>query len=303
MGNPIKNNQLPLTTYYMEEKVTVGRRIGSMIIDYFSMPFLIILFYIPTLIAGFPDRIMPSHTYSEPVVFSPWLFLGLFGFSLFFNKDIVFGRSFGKYATSLQVIKNGRSEPASPLRCFVRNITIIFSPIEFIVVLINPTRRLGDFIAGTRIEKYKLVNDQQRFNWRQGMLAIVLSYVLVVSILFILTGGFNQNRIIIDETSVNEEMGLEIQKLIEDSLSSYCSPDVKVYNRVNNDTIKFISTILYLNEDYFCQGRNTSEIEAKAKWIILKRYPNFKYHGQIHCIIERQGHTNWNTIYFSKNIE
>ena len=38
---------------------------------------------------------------------------------------------------------------ASSLKCLIRNITIILWPIEVIVVLVSPSRRIGDFIAGT----------------------------------------------------------------------------------------------------------------------------------------------------------
>ena len=38
------------------------------------------------------------------------------------------------------------------MKCFIRNLTIPIWPIEIIFVLINPKRRLGDFIAATRID-------------------------------------------------------------------------------------------------------------------------------------------------------
>ena len=61
-------------------------------------------------------------------------------------------RSLSKRLMGLVIIDNKTDKGASSLKCFIRNLTIPFWPIEVILSLINPSRRLGDYIANTRIE-------------------------------------------------------------------------------------------------------------------------------------------------------
>ena len=79
-------------------------------------------------------------------------FLFAFGFSAYFNKDIFHGRSPAKRILKMQVIDIKTGQVANPLKCLARNLTIVLWPLEVIFVLIDPKRRLGDKIAGTRID-------------------------------------------------------------------------------------------------------------------------------------------------------
>lgn len=68
-----------------------------------------------------------------------------------FNKDIYKGQSIIKIYFYLQVVDFKTKKTASPLQCFIRNITFIIYPIEAIILLFSPTRRIGDLIARTEV--------------------------------------------------------------------------------------------------------------------------------------------------------
>ncbi|WP_345052542.1 hypothetical protein [Hymenobacter glaciei] len=68
---------------------------------------------------------------------------------IYANKDFLQGRSIAKRILGFVVVNRRTKSAASPLRCFIRNITILIWPIEVIMLLINPARRLGDYLAGT----------------------------------------------------------------------------------------------------------------------------------------------------------
>lgn len=57
----------------------------------------------------------------------------------------------------------------------LRNITLIIWPVEVVVSLINPGRRLGDFLAGTRVvvspteEPKTILMDIENANWNPGL--------------------------------------------------------------------------------------------------------------------------------------
>lgn len=67
------------------------------------------------------------------------------------NKDFVIGQSPVKRMGGYQVVNDKTMQPASKIRSFIRNITVPIWPIEVIMISFSPERRLGDFIAGTRL--------------------------------------------------------------------------------------------------------------------------------------------------------
>tara|TARA_B100000809_G_C14800687_1_gene410166 strand:+ start:243 stop:647 length:405 start_codon:yes stop_codon:yes gene_type:complete len=82
-----------------------------------------------------------------------WLFyIALF---LYFNKDITNGQSVTKRILGTKVIDIKTGKTASQLQCFVRNFTIPLWPLEVLFSTVSPSRRIGDFITGTRIIKAK----------------------------------------------------------------------------------------------------------------------------------------------------
>ena len=78
---------------------------------------------------------------------------------LYFNKDFFKAKSGAKRFLGYQIIDNKTKKPASELQCFLRNLTLIAWPVEVLVGLLNPERRIGDFLANTKVipsEKEKL---------------------------------------------------------------------------------------------------------------------------------------------------
>ena len=90
----------------------------------------------------------------------------------FFCKDCINGRSIAKRVLKLQIIDNKTGESASALKCFIRNIFIIIWPVEGIVALINPSRRIGDYVAGTKLVPFDPSAEQKELNF--GNIAISL---------------------------------------------------------------------------------------------------------------------------------
>ncbi len=50
-----------------------------------------------------------------------------------------------------QIIDLKTGNPATELQCFVRNFTVLIWPVEIGVVFFNPERRIGDYLANTKI--------------------------------------------------------------------------------------------------------------------------------------------------------
>jgi len=112
------------------------------------------------------------------------LYLSIFAFSLYFNKDAINGRCIGKRAFNFQVIDIKTNAPASSLKCLIRNITVILWPIEVIVSMINTSRRLGDLIAGTRLSSYEPTTEKHSLDWKMIIVSLLLGMIITYLIAF-----------------------------------------------------------------------------------------------------------------------
>ena len=142
----------------LTDRPTVGNRLVSMILDHFIMCIVIMLPLMPLFYIG-----SRAETVEGPNTGFQFLFLGLM--LLYFAKDSFQGRSLAKRMTKLQVVDYRTGEVASPIRCFVRNLPIIIWPVEVIVTLFNPQRRLGDLMAGTKVINFGVPAVNNKFEF------------------------------------------------------------------------------------------------------------------------------------------
>src|SRR6185437_6853965 len=86
--------------------------------------------------------------------------------------------SAAKRVLGFQVVNNRTGLPAGPLRCLVRNLTILLWPIEVVAAMINVNRRIGDHLAGTRLVVYD-PKQAVRPNWAAmiGCLPLAMGFV------------------------------------------------------------------------------------------------------------------------------
>ncbi|MBY0435674.1 MAG: RDD family protein [Cyclobacteriaceae bacterium] len=78
-------------------------------------------------------------------------FYGLY--MMLLHKDFYNGQSIVNRLWGYQVVDIKTGSPPDPFKCMLRNLTIIIFPVELLLVLVNQERRLGDFIAGTKLIK------------------------------------------------------------------------------------------------------------------------------------------------------
>ena len=111
----------------------------------------------------------------------------LSAFSSYLNKDFLRGQSPAKRILKLQVIDNKTGLIASPLQCLTRNLILPIWVVEIPFILFNPQRRLGDFIANTRIEVENKELESKN-NFPQIAIALILGniYILVIFALYFL---------------------------------------------------------------------------------------------------------------------
>jgi uncharacterized RDD family membrane protein YckC len=163
-------------------KLNPGTRILTMLLDHFAMSLLMMLIVLPSMLMDMAE--MFKHPNTQPPLFFGNYYLFAFAFSLYFNKDIYLGRSLSKRIFKFQVVNFKTNKVASPLRCLVRNLTIVFWPIEAIVALIDNERRIGDYLAGTKLTIYNPEIHAVPFNWLQAIASLLIAVFVTYFAIF-----------------------------------------------------------------------------------------------------------------------
>jgi uncharacterized RDD family membrane protein YckC len=269
--------------------ISVGTRLGAMLLDHFFMTMIAMVFFIPTMISGFSDAFTVSHEQPDfNFMEGTMKYIGFFGFALYFCKDIINGRSIAKRILKLQVVDNKTGQVATPLQCFVRNIFCVLWIVEVIVAMTNTSRRIGDRVAGTKLVYFDAALEQPKFNIGKTILPVIISYGLM-ALLMQLMPSMTVAKTNYSETSYNRSESKELEKLITDSLGKYLTPDIRIYDTVKNENLKYVSTILKLKENYIADDNSYKQLHEVATNLIYSQFPKETFTGQIKYVYQSSG--------------
>jgi uncharacterized RDD family membrane protein YckC len=156
---------------YLINKITkaLPNRILSAIIDQISLVVASIIFFSIGEEFGSTPQEINRITLNTAILL----------FSFFLNKDIYFGKSVGKHFTGLMVVSVRTGNPASPIQCSVRNLFILLWPLEALVLLLSPKRRIGDLVAGTMVQESTEIGHEMTRQYLQAILTVVASFIVV----------------------------------------------------------------------------------------------------------------------------
>jgi len=127
-----------------DKGIPLGLSLGSMLLDHVIMCFIVLPPLIVLSLFFKSDKPFEIH----PVETAAFYLMML----VYLNKDFVNARSIAKRILGLIIVDRATGEPASELKCLLRNLTIPIWPLEVLISLFSKNRRLGDIIANTRIE-------------------------------------------------------------------------------------------------------------------------------------------------------
>lgn len=153
-----------------------------MLIDHFIMTIICVFI----MGFGIGAAIFVDYLWNDSwIIFVIIAVIVLLAFSLYLNKDLLRGQSPAKRILNLQVIDNKTGQIASPLKCLARNLIFPIWIVEIPFIFINPQRRLGDYIANTRIEIENRELDSGK-NFRSISTALILGglYFYVILALY-----------------------------------------------------------------------------------------------------------------------
>jgi uncharacterized RDD family membrane protein YckC len=255
-----------------EQKVNSGTRLGSMILDHLIMTIIAMIFFIPGMISSFSNAFTITHEQTNPDIFGGMSYFGLIGFAVYFCKDSINGRSIAKRILKLQLVDNSTGQVASPLKCFIRNIFCILWPIEAIVALVNPSRRIGDRVAGTKLIVFDPALEQPKPDFVQVAIALGLAYGLLILAMLpfnSMESKFAEHKVHFIESTYNEQESKITEKLFSDSLEQYLTSDIKVYDKIQNENLKYVSVIFLLKENYLENDNDFEKLKAVTTSVML----------------------------------
>jgi uncharacterized RDD family membrane protein YckC len=270
-------------------QISVGTRLGSMLLDHFFMTMIAMAFFIPGMISGFAGAFTASHEETNADFMGGTLgYISMFGFALYFCKDIFNGRSIAKRILKLQIIDNSTGKVASPLKCFIRNILCVLWPIEVIVAMTNTSRRLGDRIAGTQLVQFDPALEQPKINVGKTLLPVAISYSLMLLLMQAMpTTGMPVKKY--SMSSFNTIESKELEKLLNDSLGQYLTADIRVYDTVENEHLKYVSAIARLKKNFLEDDYSYAQLNDAATNLIYSRFSKETFTGQLKFVYQASG--------------
>jgi len=284
----------------VEQKNNAGTRIGSMFLDHIAMTFMAMIFFIPGMISGIATAFEVTHEQSNIDLFGGLSYVGLVGFALYFCKDCINGRSIGKRALKLQVVEKSSGNVASPIRCFIRNIFCVIWPIEVIITLANPSRRIGDMVAGTKVVPFDAELEQPKINFGKIGISIILAYGIMFLFMLpfeSLKSKMKSNQVTYVESSINEQSAIETEQIFKDSLSGYLTSDVRIYDQIEqNKDLKYVSVILKLKENYLDNDDDFEQIKSATVPLLLSKFQEGTFVGQFKYIYQQPGSMQTRTL-------
>ncbi|MEM8897526.1 MAG: RDD family protein [Bacteroidota bacterium] len=274
------------------EKPSSGMRILSMILDHMVMTFAAMMFFIPGMMSSFSSIMEVSHEPRGMNLFGNMGYLGILGFALYFCKDCLDGRSPAKRALQFQVVNNANGQAASPLRCFIRNIFIILWPLEVIVTLINPGRRIGDFVAGTRVIELSSSPIPAPINYGQVGISLALAYGLMLMFYLpyqLFMDKVDENLTTYQEESFNESLSMETAQLFTESLGNILDPDVRVYKKNNKNGLPFVSVILYVKDSSLLEEEAFDQLKKNTTELLHSKFVEGSFKGRVQFVFREPG--------------
>lgn len=259
------------------QPISKTTRLTSMVLDHMLLSVGTIILCVPLMIYGFMQLLTISHEPHQFLIPPGAEYAFAIGIAVYFGKDSLFGRSPAKHILKLQVVHQITGEPAGPLRCFLRNLLCVFWPIEVIVVCINPERRLGDRIAGTKVVHYRASETPVKLHLPQ-IIGVSLLGIGIAALVFMpmrqLASQLDTGRITLDETTFNRVASAQMQTLFSDSLGQVMLTDIRVYDRYKNEPVTYVSFIGYLDNNIFVQDDDViTQIKSICVALINSVYP------------------------------
>lgn len=153
------------------KKTTISERLTSMIIDGSTSQIIAIPFIVLIIFTNLKNNLYFL------------VFTVAFVFTVFICKDLILsGNSIGKRISHLQILDIDNNEPSS-LKLICRNLFFFLWPIDIIFCCLNPERKLGDILFGTKVVPSSFIKKRSC-----NVKIVILYFSITLSLVFTIFG-------------------------------------------------------------------------------------------------------------------
>ena len=87
-----------------------------------------------------------------------------------------------------------------------------------------------------------------------------------------------------------------MEKLLTDSLGQYLTASVKIYDKIQNKPLKYVSVIFELKENYLEDDQNFEKIKSATLPLLYAKFPENTFKGQAKYVYKTSGRMQTTTI-------
>ncbi|RYZ21752.1 MAG: hypothetical protein EOO16_11860 [Chitinophagaceae bacterium] len=276
------------------DRVQSPERFGALLLEGILLLVVTISFWIPLLETFGTESLETAH---EPTRISfgtgSARLLAILGLALAFCKDGIGGRSLAKRIVGMQVLMQKTGKAAGPLRCLVRNAFLLLGPVELLVALGEPERRIGDRVAGTMLVKRKPA-ERPSFQLLPFLAALSIAYALVavgaaaVPVLY-------EEKPLYAPGSYNPAASARLAAMLRERIPEAGGLSVRVYDSSMGRPVRWVSVAVRLNDNLLeDNGRNRghdfgSRLENNLESWVDSVYPDRSYCGTLFLVYSEPG--------------
>ena len=279
---------------------SLEKRIGAMGLDYLIVTIAATILFLPGFFINMMRMIPDDEGIPDFNMFGNSIYIGLIGFAFVFAKDAIRGRSVAKRVLGLQVIRQSDGTIASPLRCFVRNLTAFIWPVEAILTFVQPGRRLGDLLAGTAVVPFDPTEHQGTTRWGKAILSLVLAYgimLLMISPILALTQwGSNRPQLKPDMTTYNEELSQAFEATLIPLFEDYFEAEVRYYDQMEIiPDHSYVSITAKMHYDLMSDEDEMDVLHNRLKSHLMEYYGGTALMARVKYTYRTRGTRKWET--------
>ena len=172
----------------------LNKRLKSIFCDFWFILSIVIPLFLFVMIFYFSLNYYKIIIEYKLLIYKLMFFLPSFLFYfLLLNKDNINAMSIGKRILGFKIVDYKTKKKATNFQCMLRNLTLLIWPIEIIISLINPKRRIGDYFANTEVINSNKKNIESliiELNNKKEMslktIIVSVLYSLLLSLMFLL---------------------------------------------------------------------------------------------------------------------
>lgn len=99
-----------------------------------------------------------------------------------------------------------------------------------------------------------------------------------------------------NEVSFNELDSKAIEKLFADSLGNYLTPDIRVYDKIENADLKYVSIIFRLKKNYLADEQSFGHLKSITVPLLLTKFSERTFVGRIQYVYQSSGSMQSRTL-------